>query len=383
MADNSNSVFLARAKSAINSLNLVIKRHSNTANEIKSSISVCMTSLMDIISELVSKSNDNLNQKTSDDITTRLDAIEKSNSAIISELKQMKPKTYALAVGETSNLKIIDERLSKTRHLIVIKPKNESSNSKQSEHVIKAMLDKARKSRLVESVKYISKGGLLLDVTTNEDSEDIKQLINSENNDFTAERPKRRNPKLVLYDVDSDLTEENLIENIIESNKDIEDFIYDNNLKTDEEILVKFKFRRTNANSNGSQIDVTKTTNTWVIEVSPEMRRLLVNKRLIKIGWRAIRFADYIPIIRCHKCNGFGHFQKDCRSEMSCGHCAQQHNTRDCKTAKQQHKCTNCMRNNDSHKKSRPLNINHSSFSDNCDVYKKIVNVIKSKFDYV
>ena len=214
---------------------------------------------------------------------------------------------------------------------------------------------------------------------------------------FIAEKPKQRNPKLVIYGVDVNITEDNLIENIVESNRDVEEYIKDNNLKIEDEMAVRFKFRRNNNKTNATTNMTTnattnattnqnpnkETTNTWVIEVSPQLRRLMISRRTVKIEWRSLRFADYLPVIRCHKCNSFGHIQKDCTAAQACGHCGQDHDSRVCPTPKAQHKCINCFKSNQTNKMGRQLNVKHSSFSDNCDVYKRIVSIIKSKISYV
>ncbi len=48
MAEKSSSA-VAQAISAINSLNLVIKKHTNTSNEVKSSLKECTDSILNII----------------------------------------------------------------------------------------------------------------------------------------------------------------------------------------------------------------------------------------------------------------------------------------------------------------------------------------------
>ncbi len=48
MAEKSSSA-VAQTISAINSLNLVIKKHTNTSNEVKSSLKECTDSILNII----------------------------------------------------------------------------------------------------------------------------------------------------------------------------------------------------------------------------------------------------------------------------------------------------------------------------------------------
>ena len=42
------------------------------------------------------------------------------------------------------------------------------------------------------------------------------------------------------------------------------------------------------------------------------------------------RFHTGCGLVQCFKCCGYGHIAKNCRLSASCGHCAQDHETRGC-----------------------------------------------------
>lgn len=392
MAEKSSSA-VAQAISAINSLNLVIKKHTNTSNEVKSSLKECTDSILNIIksqsmliNELKAKNEEQRDNNTTDG---RFLALENLNKQIFGELKeiksQMSTKSYASTLTGCNSTEKQSFASKSNKNLVIIKPKVETTNAKQTQHVIKTALDSKHKRGGVENVKTISKGGIILECKSQEMAEDIIHIINSDlRNDFRAEKPVLKKPKIIVFGVDSDVNNETIINEIIESNREISDYL---EVETPEEIKqelsLRFKYRRKIVESQSTENNRrVESTDKYVLEVSPEMRKIIFNLRSIKIGWRSHRFADYLPVVRCHKCNNFGHFQKDCRSTQACGHCAGQHNSRDCKVNKSEHKCINCCRFNDNNKSGRRVNINHSSFSEMCGSFKRIVNLVKDKISY-
>jgi len=42
------------------------------------------------------------------------------------------------------------------------------------------------------------------------------------------------------------------------------------------------------------------------------------------------RFYTECGLVQCFKCYSYGHIAKSCRLAASCGHCAQEHKTKDC-----------------------------------------------------
>ena len=74
-----------------------------------------------------------------------------------------------------------------------------------------------------------------------------------------------------------------------------------------------------------------------------------------------------IQIIRCFKCQKFGHISAKCQSGEKCENCSENHLFRNCPNKNQESKRANC-------------NLNHPANCIQCDVYiKHLQTVIKSR----
>ena len=74
-----------------------------------------------------------------------------------------------------------------------------------------------------------------------------------------------------------------------------------------------------------------------------------------------------IQIVKCFKCQKFGHISAKCQSAEKCGHCSENHLFRDCPNKNQESKCANC-------------NLKHPANYIQCDVYiKQLQTVMKSR----
>jgi hypothetical protein len=264
----------------------------------------------------------------------------------------------------------------KTRNVIIIKPKDESINCKQTENIAKNIIISQQCKVGVKRVKNISKGGIAIECSTPEECDSAINTISSNSTELTATKPVFKAPKIVIYGITDDLTENDIITEIITKNEEIKTFtqnLSDEELKHN--ITIKFKLRQKSKS----------TVNHWVFEVSPEIRKIIIKAKSVLIGWKSCPVADYIYVLRCLKCNGFGHKGYDsentCKGNVCCGHCGQTHETKNCKQTAQNAFCVNC----DKYNKKNGKNIfptNHSSFNANCNCLKRIQNIIKSKTNY-
>lgn len=120
-----------------------------------------------------------------------------------------------------------------------------------------------------------------------------------------------------------------------------------------------------------------RSTTNCVLEVSPQVRKMLLNGSRIYLRYSACRFADHIWIRQCFKCLTFGHLAKDCTQPSRCAHCSEGHESKKCDRRDQLPKCANCARN----PASLNVDVSHSASDTNkCPILlrkirDKLVNI--------
>lgn len=177
-----------------------------------------------------------------------------------------------------------------------------------------------------------TKKGVILETAAKEDMN--KFLSNTElvKEGLTATEVRKRNPRIIIYDIPVEMEEERITEALFNQNK-----IDGINKESELSEHLAFKFRR------GKRDE--PTTN-WVLEVSPKMRNTLRNMERIYIGLRRCRVMDFSAITRCYKCQGLGHVAKHCRAtKESCGHCGEDgHRIETCEKKDAPRACALCKR---------------------------------------
>ena len=103
------------------------------------------------------------------------------------------------------------------------------------------------------------------------------------------EAPKKRNPKIMIYDIDAERAEQETIEDIYIQN--VEDQI------SKDEFIKEFKCVHKYPNKNRGD----KKAN-WVVECSARVRNLRRRRARLYVGWQSCRSKDYNPVARCYKC---------------------------------------------------------------------------------
>lgn len=115
-----------------------------------------------------------------------------------------------------------------------------------------------------------------------------------------------------------------------------------------------------------------------VIEVSPDVRTIILQKGYLFIGWKKSSVSDHIRIIRCSKCCGYGHTGTECKSEVTCFKCGGKHKAASCTSSIL--RCINCSNNNQHWK--RKVQTDHASNDKQCPTFKNYINNLNSKINY-
>jgi hypothetical protein len=318
----------------------IYKKQEQRINKIEKTIEEECRSLKEEINKNLSKPED---MKCDDNIGSRQQLL-----------------TYAQSVGNTSkqtlNGKVTDRVTNRSRKTLLIYPENDKTTSEELRDALYKTVDPRAHSLKIHRLSKIRQGGVAVELESDDCDGKIPDLFKKVG---IVREPKKKLPKMIIYDIPSTYTEEELKEDIYRQN-------FAKQGVTPEEYANEFKllFRTGPTQQNEVQ---------WVVEISGRLRNILKDRRVF-IDWRSCKIQDYVIVVRCFRCQLYGHMSKDCQQEKEfCGHCAEQgHSYRDCKNTSKTAQCINCKRAKQPH--SHPIN------SKECSVYirekQKFLNTI-------
>lgn len=376
MAVNESVTFSQRSRTLIESIDNSIKNCGNIKSSEKSNIIKCVAELNEIIGrqnqiiiELNSSSGVNFHS-----FATQQQNVNKEIFERLDELKNSLATKQSYSTALKSGQSFTEFRDKRSKNVVIIRSKDNTKDSKGLKMAVKQTLNQNKANVTLKNIRDISKGkGLAVDCETDKDSEELIRSLASEDA-LEVSKPKLKLPKIAVYGVDSEFDETNIAKEIYSRNEDIQQFLeYRQNEDIDQHIICKFKFRKTRPDG----------ANTWVLEVSPQLRQLLLVNRKIKIGYNLCRFSDYLQITRCFGCHQFGHIRANCPSnEVLCGFCGAKHETKACDPKQVKNFCVNCDRHNKNKNRSRKLATDHTVFSSECESFRRISSIVSSKINY-
>lgn len=145
---------------------------------------------------------------------------------------------------------------------------------------------------------------------------------------YEVEQLMEKNPKIIIYDVDSSLTKEQLANEIRNKNELLQE-------ATEADFRLLYQIQK------GPKDRVH-----WVAETSPHLRSTIMGSqgKKIKISWARLRVDDFLDAPRCFKCQRYGHVAKHCTHKaITCGHCGKEgHKYSECLARDKPPVCTPC-----------------------------------------
>lgn len=184
---------------------------------------------------------------------------------------------------------------------------DEATDSEETKKVIKEAIVHKQAGIQFRAVRKIQKG-VAIETGTKQAAVKVREAL-SRVPTIRCTDPRRRLPRVQIYDVDQDIKME-----------DMHEYLYTQNLSdkgiTQDEIkkTVKLCFK-----TGRRDLPVCN----WVIQVSSEMRVALLEEGRVYLDFAACRVVDFLAVARCFKCLGYGHSEKNCKNEgvNVCSHC--------------------------------------------------------------
>lgn len=247
--------------------------------------------------------------------------------------------------------------------VILIKPVEDTDNrnNDQIKTDLVKELGSVRNKLKVKGIRQMRNKGVILEVRDKRDVDLIRQ-VDLGRVGLKTEEPGKTSPAIIIFDVESDHKIEDLKEDFICKNFD--GFDETNLSRLRKEVHFRHSFRTTENKLN------------WIVQVPGPYFGNLVNRGRIYMQWRRYRVKEYLNIVRCYKCHGYGHIAKVCKQQdqlcEACG--SKDHLKRDC-TKKENLQCINCIRN-------KRKDTNHSVRSNACPEYKRHVEIYKARIGW-
>lgn len=281
---------------------------------------------------------------------------EETGRKMYSEVLKTKATKFQGTIKEKRQPSRSRSRSKSRVNLVTIYPKTDKEmSSDDTRKRIEEKFDIKKLKAGVMNVKKIRNGGILIQL---EDKGDADQFIDGVNNNvelkenFCAGTPKRREPHFIMFNVQEDLDNEEIVRSMREQNNCFE------------EINIKSKFKG-------------RSGNNIVFSINPKSYNEVIKIKKVKIGWARVDMKEHLRPTICYKCGKYGHIGKVCRSDSICLKCGER-NGRDheCRTIK----CNNCIIFNNKFHTKYP--VDHSCTDKNCRILHKEVDRLSSRTDY-
>lgn len=315
----------------------------------------------------ISQLTENLNsgapklQETIVSLNKKMQEISNKPPSFAEVIKLPKKASTAEKIGNV-------RKIQPKEHVLLLKPtklelvgENEKQSSEKIRKSLKENIPKKENIRVKKTVN-VRGGGLLIVLDTLDDKKKILTNKSLQKGGIKITEPANKKPRIILYDVPSDVNKEELSEIIYEKN------FYNSGIQKEDFVkgcVPSFKLGPRD-----------KDTLHWVFECDPEIRKLIINKVKLFIDFTCCKASDYTVAQRCFRCHGFNHVMKHCKKEQDvCGHCSViGHNSKNCPSEKEIPTCVNCKKNN------KPAN--HKANDAKCPCYRRALQQVIDRTNY-
>ncbi|KMQ93191.1 golgin subfamily a member 4-like protein [Lasius niger] len=230
----------------------------------------------------------------------------------------------ASKVSEKSNAVAKDRERS---FAVVIKAKdaNVKMSSEQVKEKVMREVSKSLNVR-VKAVRKTRSGGAAIETVSESELSKLTECAKFGDVGLKVEIPQKIGPKVIVYDVPNELT-----------NDDFMREMYEKNVKGRvNEGVFKERVRIVSRNSKRNA-----TCGNIIMEVMNEVKRIVCEEGRLYVNWKAFRVKEFVNVMRCHKFFAYGHMMRKCgEKERLCQKCGQsRHIIKECK---RESVCRNC-----------------------------------------
>lgn len=289
------------------------------------------------------------------------------NTKIINELKEsvckqhetLEKASYARVVARNPDTPMPQKPL----HSIVIASSDETDSGDQVMEQTRSAVNARDGGIQVQTIRKARNHKIIMGFSSAEERTRVKERIERSGKKLVVEEVKNKDPLLVLRNVFSVHTDEEVVEFLRSQNRSV---FYG---LDKEENRVEVKYRKRARNPHQSHI---------VVKVSPTIWNRALAAGTVSIDIQPVRVEDQSPLVQCSLCLGYGHARKHCiETTVKCSHCGGDHVRADCPgwISRDIPECCNCA-------KAQLVNRQHNAFSSECTVRRKWEQMARSTVAY-
>lgn len=237
-------------------------------------------------------------------------------------------------------------------HSLVVTSKDETESGEEILERIRRTVDAREQGIRVDKIRKAKDRKIIVGCKTQEERKKVKERLEKAEEHLSVEEIKNKDPLLILRDVLS----YNSNEDILNALRNQNNRIYQNLDKQDDRIEIGY--RKKTRNHHTCHI---------VIRVSPIIWKRMLEAEAVHIDMQRIRVADQSPLVQCSLCLGYGHGRRFCKESIEkCSHCGGPHMKIDCPDwlAGEVPSCCNC-------KRAKLDSTEHNAFSQECPVKRR------------
>lgn len=235
------------------------------------------------------------------------------------------------------------------KRTVVLAYPNKEQSSDETATQVKSNLERMSNDLRIHKLTNISKGGVVIQV---QDEQQIAQIRAALETVVEFREPKAKLPKLIIYDLPSEDTPE-----------EVKERIYNQNFRDSRITKQEFDGNTKMVFKTGPRdIEVCN----WIVETTREIREQFIAAGRVFYQVHSCKVADYHVVTRCYKCQRYGHVSKYCKALQDvCSHCGKEgHRFRDCPDKQKDPLCCNCIRAKKGVQKAK-----HSVLSKDCPTF--------------
>lgn len=247
-------------------------------------------------------------------------------------------------------------------HSVAVTSKNVIETGEEVLNRVRKAINARDEGLKIERVRKAKDQKVIIGCTTQEELGRVKGKLNKEAN-LIVEDIKNKDPLIVLKDVMSYNTDDDIIKSLRIQNKNALDGV------SEDELRFEVRYRKRTRNPHTSHV---------VLKVSPSVWRRLTEKEMVHIDLQRVRVMDQSPLVQCTRCLGCGHSKKLCTETVDlCSHCGGPHLREKCEgwLSGVPAECKNCL-------KAKFDNREHGAFSADCPVRRKWEALARSSVAY-